>query len=306
MPMSGIADDDVQVSLLATSGFGGLAAAVLAERFGLTLQYAESVLEQGYGVLSARLDQTRARDALPLLSALGLRVALQPVESMPPDEFCDVSIRLRDARHAPKLVQLLADRLARGNLTAAAFDGPQGYIVKGMSLARAEWLCQALREVPQVYCAISEHRTAFYDLFAKPFLTRINHAEVKRQLRLMGCGIGGFGDAIGLGLEKRVLDRILSQFPDLGLFGVDRAFQRYELLVVGKGALSGQEFVDFMMSRPTLHGLQPGQLLGALPLRLENWLTRAAAKQFLGDYGLIGIQAVTRLVRTMDRASENP
>ena len=303
MPMSQIADDDVQVSLLATSGCGGVAAAVLAERFGLTLQYAHSVLEQGYGVLSVRLDQTRARDALPLLSALGLRVALQPVESMPPDEFCNVSIRLRDVRHAPKLVQVLEGILARGNLTAASFDGPQGYIVKDMSLARAEWLCQAMRQLPQVYCAISEHRTAFYDLFATHPLTQINHAEVKRHLRLMGCGIGGFGDAVGLGLEKRALDRILAQFPDLGLFGVDRAFQRYELLVTGKGTLSGQEFTDFMMSRPTLHGLQLNQLLGALPLRLETWLTRPAAKQFLGDYGSIGIQAVTRLVRKIDKAT---
>ncbi len=303
MTASQMANEDVQVSLLATSRFGGLAAAVLAERFGLTLQYAESVLEQGYGLLSPRLDRTRARQALPLLSALGLRVALQPVESMPPDEFCDVSIRLRDSGHAPKLIQLLEGMLGLGNLNAVSFDGPQGYIVKDLSLARAEWLCHSLRQLNQVYCAISEHQTAFYDLFADRPMARNNHAEVKRQLRLMGCGIGGFGDAVGLGLERRVLDRILAQFPNLGLFGVDRAFQRYELLVTGKGALSGQEFADFMMSRPTIQGIQSRELMGALPLRLENWLTRPAAKQFLGDYGSIGIQAETRLVRSTDKAA---
>ena len=303
MAMSQVADGDVQVSLLATSGFGGLAATVLAERFGVTLQYAESVLEQGYGVLSPRFDRTKARNALPLLSALGLHVALQPVESMPPDEFCDISIRLRDVRHAPKLVVSLERMLGLTGLNAASFDGPQGYVIKDLSPARAEWLCNALRQLSNVYCAISERQTAFYDLFADRTMSATNHAEVKRHLRLMGCGIGGFGDAVGLGLERRVLDRTLAQFPKLGLFGVDRAFQRYELLVTGKGALTGQEFSDFMMSRPATQAMRPRNLMAALPLRLENWLTRPAAKQFLGDYGSIGIQAVTRLVRGAESAA---
>ena len=300
MAMSQIADEDVQVSLLATSGFGGLAATVLSERFGVTLQYAESVLEQGYGLLCPRLGRAKAREVLPLLSALGLRVALQPVESMPPDEFSDVSIRLRDVRNAPRLVVGLERMLGLTGLNAASFDGPQGYVIKDLSPARAEWLCNALRQLNGVFCAISEHQTAFYDLFADRALSDTNHAEVKRQLRLMGCGIGGFGDAVGLGLERRVLDRMLAQFPKLGLFGVDRAFQRYELLVTGKGALTGQEFADFMMSRPATQAIQPRKLMEALPLRLENWLTRPAAEQFLGDYGSIGIQAVTRLVRNIE------
>jgi len=297
MAMSQGADEDVQVSLLATSGYGGLAANVLAERFGVTLQYAESVLEQGYGLLSPRLGRQKAREALPLLSALGLHVALQPVDSMPPDEFGDISIRLRDFAQATKLVVALERMLGLTGLSATSFIGPQGYVVKHLSSARAEWLCNALRPLTGVICAISEHQTAFYDLFAERKLSANNHAEVKRQLRLMGCGIGGFGDAVGVGLERRVLDRILAQFPNLGLFGIDRAFQRYELLVIGKGALTGQEFADFMMSRPATQAIQPRKLMESLPLRLENWLTRPAAKQFLGDYGSIGIQAETRLVR---------
>jgi hypothetical protein len=136
-----------------------------------------------------------------------------------------------------------------------------------------------------------------YDLFAETRLSAINHAEVRRQLRLMGCRIGGFGDAIGMELERRVLDRILAQLPGLGLFGVDRAFQRYELLVTGKGTLSEQEFADFMTSHPAAGPVDPRKLMMSLPLTLENWLTRPAAGQFLGDYRLIGIQTMTRLVR---------
>ena len=300
MTLLQVADDTVQVSLLATSGCGGLAAAVLAERFGVTLEYAESVLEQGYGLLCPRIPKTQARAALPLLVALGLRVALQPVEAMPPDEVCDLSVRLRELRNAPKLIVTLERLLGVTELNAASFDGPQGYVVFGLSPARAEWLCAELRQISGVFCAVSERQTALYDLFTARSLSTVDHAEVKRQLRLMGCGIGGFGDAIGLELVRRVLDRILLQFPGFGLFGVDRAFQRYELLVVGKGALSGQEFADFMMSRPTTQAIQPRNLMQSLPLRLENWLTRPAAKQFLGDYGSIGIQAETRLVRSTE------
>lgn len=300
-----VADEDVQVSLLATSGFGGLAAGVLADRFGVTLQYAETVLEQGYGLLSPRFGKQAAHAALPLLAALGLLVAIQPVQSMPPDEFCNVSIRLRDPRNAAKLNVALERLLGHTGPIAAAFSGPQGHVVHDLSPARAEWLRHSLREKKGVFCAISEHRTAVYDLFAEPPLSAISHAEVRRQLRLMGCGIGGFGDAIGLGLERRVLDRILAQLPQFGLFGVDRAFQRYELLVTGKGTLSEQEFADFMSSRPVTKSITPRNLMKSLPLTLETWLTRAAARQFMSDYGSIGIQAVTKLVRDTDQTAKN-
>ena len=303
--MSQVVDEDVQVSLLATSGFGVLAADVLAKRFGVTLQYAESILEQGYGLLSPRFANRAAREALPLLAALGLRVALQPVEAMPPDEFCDVAVRLRDLRNAPKLCAQLERILGHTGLNAASFDGPQGYVVSDLSPARAEWLCDTMRRMSGVFCAISEHRTALHDLFAEKPLSVTNHAELLRHLRLMGCGIGGFGDALGLGLDRRVLDRILRQLPTLGLFGVDRAFQRYELLVTGKGALSVQEFADFMTSRPATKAIKLCNLMKSLPLTLEGWLTRPAAKQFQGDYVSIGIQTATRLVRKTDEAAIN-
>lgn len=303
MTMSYVTDDDVQVSLLAITGFAGLAATVLVQRFGLTLQYADSVLEQGYGLLTPRIGKAQAQQALPLLSSLGLRLAVQPVEAMPPDEVCDLSVRLRDPRNAPNVINAAEITLGLTGLTAADFTGPQGYIVPELSLARAEWLCAAFRKLNGVSCAISERRIALYDLFADRDLRGNDKAELNRHLRLMGYGSVGFGDAIGLGLERRVLDRVLSQFPKLGLFGVDRAFQRYELLVIGKGALSGREFTDFMMSRPATKTVDTRKLLQSLPLRLESWLTRKAAQQFLADYGSIGIQAETRLLRTVEQGA---
>ena len=255
------------------------------------------MLEQGYGVLSPRFGKAQARAAVPLLSALGLRLAIQPVDALPPDGVCDVSIRLRYLRNALKVTLTLERVLGVSGVNAATFDGPQGHIVGSLSPARAERLCVALRPMAGVYCAISEQQTALYDLFTERKLSVTDHAEIKRMLRLMGCGLGGFGDAVGLGLERPVLARLLRAFPGIGLIGIDRAFQRYELLVVGKGALSAREFADFMLSRPATQAIRPRDLMQALPLRLDSWLTRPAAKQFLADCGSIGIRAETRLLR---------
>ena len=264
------------------------------------------MLDQGYGLLIARLGRRQASAALPLLATLGLRVAIQPCEAMPPDEFCDVSVRIAEARHAAGPIAAL-ERLLGLDVTAAQFCGPEGLVVAALSPARAEGLAQALRKLAGVTVALSEHQTARYDLFAEAELTEPEASAVRRHLRLLGANVGGFGDAIGSGLEWRVLNLVLGRFPDLGLFGANQAFQRHELLIIGKGTLSQQEFGDFLMTRPIAGSVPARQLLAALPLRVEGFLTRSAAKQFLADYSAIGMQAVTRLLRRIDAgAAENP
>ncbi len=305
MALSHLMDDDVQVSLLSTSGHAGLAVELLEQRFGLTRQYAESVLDQGYGLLTSRLGAAEARDVVPLLSSLGLRVAIQPVEAMPPDEFCDVSVRVIGAKSAPRLIVTLERLMGLSGLTAEAFNGPSGMVLKTLSHARAEWLCNALRQLPGVSAVVSEHQTARYDLFAQSGLTEVEDAELRRYLRLLGCSIGSFGDAVASGLELRVLDRVLARFPNLDLLGVNQVFQRYELLIIGKGSLTLQEFADFLMTRPVAQSIPMRKLQEALPLRVESCLSRAAAKQFLADYSAIGMQTLTRLVWTPNRETEN-
>ena len=61
MTQTRIADDDVQIALLAMNGHAGLAADMLVERFGLSEDYAQSVLDQGYGLLVARMGRARAK-----------------------------------------------------------------------------------------------------------------------------------------------------------------------------------------------------------------------------------------------------
>lgn len=290
-------EEDVQLSLLATLGHAGLAAELLSERFGLAPEYASSVLDQGYGLLIARLGRQQALAALPLLATLGLRVAIQPCDAMPPDEFCDISIRLSDGKPAAKLIITLERLMGLTGLTPASFCGPSGYVVAGLSPSKAEWLGQAMRKIAGVSAVLSEHLTARYDLFAEAELTEQENTAVRMHLRLLGSGNGCFGDAIGCGLDRRILQRMLDKFPELGLFGVNQAFQRHELLIIGKGTLCQQELVGFLMTRPIAQAIPARLLLKSLPLRVESFLTRSAAKQFLADYSAIGMQAITRLVR---------
>jgi hypothetical protein len=242
------------------------------------------------------MSRSQAREVMPLLTALGLRVALQPVEALPPDEFCDLSIRVSDIKHAPDLIARLESWMGLTCLEVCSFNTPCGLVLTDLPLPRAEALCRAVSQLPGVHSVMSEHRTARYDLFAQSPLCEQDDADVKRHLRLLGASTGGFGDALGSGLERRVLERVLARFADLDLIGVNQIFQRHELLIVGKGSLTLQEFADFLMTRPAAQWIPMRNLLDALPMRVESCLTRAAAKQFLADYSAIGIEAITRLV----------
>lgn len=306
MTQTRIADDDVQISLLAMNGHAGLAADLLVNRFGLTEDYAQSVLDQGYGLLIARMGRARAKAALPLLSTLGLHVAIQPCEALPPDEYCDLSVRIAEAKHARKAIATIERLAGITDITVQDFGGPSGLVIPRLPLTRADWLAHSLKRLPGVSASVSEVETARFDLFAEAELTEAESLAVRRHLRLMDCAVGGFSDALGCGLDRRALNRMLERFPGLGLFGVNQAFQRHELLVIGRGSLSQQELVDFLMTRPIAQQVPAHQLMRALPLKVEANLTRTAAGQFLSDYSSIGMQAITRLVRRVDLVPKNP
>ena len=306
MTLSHLVDQDVQLSLIAATGHPGLAAELLTKRFGLSHDYAALVLDQGNGLLIARLDRRDAHAALPLLNSLGLRVAIQPCESLPPDEFCDVSIRITETRYAKKLIVTLVRLLGQSGLEPASFCGPEGYVIRSMTPERAAWLCASLRKLSGVSVVLSVHQAARYDLFAEAELPEEDIMAVSRHLRLLGSSAGGMGDALGNGLDRRVLDMVLDKFPDLGLFGANQLFQRHELLIIGKGTLSQREFVDFLVTRQIAQSVPPAQLLRTLPLRVESFLTRSAASQFLADYTAIGMRAITRLVHRADISAKIP
>lgn len=305
MTLSHLADEDVQLSLLSAAGHAGLAAALLTNRFGLSPDYAYSIVHKGRGLLISRLDRPTARAALPLLSAAGLLVAIQPCESLPPDEFRDLSVRIADERHARNLIDTLDRLIGLTGLDAKSFGGPEGHVIRFLSPPRADWLGAELRKLNGVSTVTSEHQTALYDLFAQTELTEDARIAVGRYLRLSGCNSGGLSDALGSGLDRGAMARVMERFPGVGLVSANQLFQRHDLLIIGKGSLSQQELVDFLRTRQISQSGPTRNPHRNLPLRVESFLTRKAASQFLADYTAIGMQAVTQLVHRAEVSSKS-
>lgn len=306
MALVQIAEDEVQLALLATSGEAGVAVDLLVNRLALERDHAEAVLARGHGLLATRLNRRRAERALPLLAAFGLRATIQPCDAPPAAQDCDVSVRPAGVKAARKALSTVKRQIDAAVLTLADFAGPSGLVLRKVPPVQADLLCRALRRLPGVSATLSQAISARLDLFADKDLDDTRAGALDRELRLLGHAPGGFGDALACGLEPRVLDRLLAKFPDFGLFGVDQAFQRHELLVLGRGSLGAQEFIDFLLTRPMIRRNPPRDILRALPLRLESNLTRTAAVQFLADYAAIGLRTVTRLQRCSRESWESP
>ena len=293
-----LADDTVQVTLLAASGPSALAAQTLSRHFGLSVQRAESVLSQGRGVIAANMAHAAARAALPLLAALGLQVAIQATGTEPEAERHDLSIRLTHGFQAARLIRTLHRLMGPGNLTAHWFDGPSGMVLEGLTSAKVDWISAAVRPISGALVAVSAQRTALYDLFGTLETSKNDLIRLRRHLTHLGCRAGRFGDALASGLDRRARDHVLTRFGQAGLFGINQDFERFDLLVSGNGSLSAREFADFLITRT---GCAPGvvrKISPSAPLRIESCLTRAATRQFLGDYAAIGIPAFARLIRT--------
>ena len=292
-----LAEDTVQVTLLAVSGPSALAAQTLSQHFGLSIKRAESVLSQGHGMIASSIANAAARAAVPLLAALGLQVAILPAGVEPEVERHDLSIRLTNGFQAARLIRTLHGLVGPGNLTAHWFDGPSGMVLEGLTMAKVDWITAALRPISGVQVAVSMQRVALYDLFCTIETDTTDLIQLRRHLSLLGCPTKGFGDTLASGLDRRSLDHVMARFGQSGVFGINQDFARFDLLVSGKGSLSDQEFADFLITRTGCTPNMVRRITPAAPMRIESCLTRTAARQFLGDYAAIGIPAVAQLIR---------
>ncbi|MBI1169901.1 hypothetical protein GC209_00760 [bacterium] len=290
-----LADDAVQVVLLARCRQASLVAGPLAQHFGLSATRAAALLEEGRGIIAAQMPLADVRKILPLFAALGLQVAVRPVDAAVGAEVYDLSLRcLSEASGRAALGALHRFGVAR-RATLASFATPSGLVVADLTETRAKAVAAELRAVPGVKVTVSAQSTAVYDLF----LSRsAPSADLRRHLRLLGCLNAGPAKALATGLDRMTLAHVLSRFPQAGLFGVNQAFQRYELRLVGRGRLSSRELSDFLATR----GVGAWQADPALARDggtvLESGLSRAAAGQFLADYTAIGLRAEAELSLT--------
>ncbi len=292
-----LAEDTVQVTLLAVSGPSALAVQTLSQHFGLSVKRAESVLSQGHGMIATNMAMAAARAVLPLLASLGLQVAILPTGAEPEAERHDLSIRLTNSFHAARLIRTLHRLVGPGNMNSHWFDGPSGMVLEGLTAAKIEWITAALRPISGVQLTVTMQRVALYDLFCTIETDTTDMMQLRRHLRLLGCPTSGFGDTLASGLDRRSLDHVMARFGQSGVFGINQDFARFDLLVSGKGSLTDQEFADFLITRTGCTPKMVRAITPTAPMRIESCLTRTAASQFLGDYGAIGIPAFARLIR---------
>ena len=296
MNMSYVAEESVQVSLIAAPDCATFAAPTLVHHFGVTLQRAEQVLLQGRGVISDRIAGSLARAALPMMSALGLKVVIGPMGELPVSDRFDLSVRLVDPTQSTRLIKTLERLAGVEGLSEVDLTGPSGYVVEDLTESRLDWLCRALNTISGKVISSASRATESYDLFGPPG-EQPSHA-VRLHFRALGQLQNGPGDAWATGLDRDLVRHFLKHFPTLGLFAVRQEFQRYDLFISAKGNLTTREFEDFLTTR-TGEQLRPNSRpTRDQPIRIETWLTRAAAGQFLRDYIEIGIPAHAKLIRT--------
>ena len=293
--MSYVAEESVQVSLIAAPDCATFAAPMLVQHFGLTLRRAEQLLMQGRGEIAASVAGSAARAALPIMAALGLQVVIGPIGAEPETERFDLSVRLVDRAQSAHLIETLQRLTGAEGLTEKQLAGPSGYVVEDLTESGLYWLSRALDTLPGKVMASGSRAKERFDLFGP--VQEQPPTSLRTHIRALGQLQSGPGDALATGLDRQLTRHFLAKFPDFGLFAVRQEFQRFDLFISGKGNLSTREFDDFLATRTGEKPRPTARPTKAQPLRIETWLTWAAAGQFLRDYAEIGIPAHATLIR---------
>lgn len=232
-----------------------------------------------------------ARRLRGFLMAMGLRVAdcdpcmadrfdlcLQPKPGAALDPLVDVLLPIVDAVH-PMTAIGLRDGLAQ----------PDGLILPLLSAPVAASLARRLRRVRQVSVMQSRSSDAVYDVFApaagQPGLTA--------HLRLLGYGEDPLTGALAAGLDRHVAGHVQHRFPQARV--IDRAFQRFDLLLMRVNGAISEDIADFLTLRMGLPRDRIDSVTPAAPVQLENGLLRANALRFRHDYASIGLPTFVTL-----------
>ncbi|OZA10261.1 MAG: hypothetical protein B7Y02_11030 [Rhodobacterales bacterium 17-64-5] len=282
-----IAEDAVQVTLVAAGSQASLAARALTHHFGLRVEETEVLLMTGKGMIAPAVPEPVARAAQPLLAALGLQIAILPYGAKAEPELYDLSIRAAQPDCA--LAVLQSHGVAADITGAAGFSGPSGLVIAGLSQGQVEALRVALLAVEGVQvvaCAVSAAR---YDLFGALAGEGRAPLPLRRHLSMLGYRPDHATSALACDLDLSSLKHVLSRFPECGLTGVNQAFQRYQVTVTGPGRLTRQEMLDFLATRGISAEHLAASLQAGRPLQIDSGLGRATIRQFLADYALIGL-----------------
>jgi hypothetical protein len=264
----------------APCSFAGDLAPVLARGLGLSPAEVQ-VTQGGTGVLFP-VSQVRPERAAALARAFGLNVVM-------PDTPLRLSLAFlpRPGARAEALACWLAgvtgleaERLGR------RLRRPGGALFRDLPTAQALDWQTACRDRRDLDVEVSDGRAAVYDLFGP---ISLGLAADLRILGLTGCAVTG--------ARAAALDSCMARWLERrhGNVALDRAFQRFDLMLLGCGRLKPREVADFLCLRT---GLGISEICGASalrPLRIELGLPRETALRFQADYAHIGLPVALRL-----------
>ena len=164
---------------------------------------------------------------------------------------------------------------------------PGGALFRDLPRAQAlDWQA-ACRDRRDVDVEVSDGKAAVYDLFGPVSLVL---AADLRAFGLAGCAVTGARAAALDARMARWLERRHGQAA------LDRAFQRFDLMLVGCGRLSPWEAGDFLGPRTGLSLGEIGRASALRPVPVERGLPRETALRFQSDYAQIGLPVALRLV----------
>lgn len=232
-----------------------------------------------------------ARRLRGFLMAMGLRVADCHPDTA--DRF-DLCLHPKPGTELAPLVAVLMPVLKEiGPRTETALrDGlaaPDGLILPLLSAPVADRLLRRLRRIRQISVVQSCSSDAVHDLFAPS----VALAGLSAHLRLLGYGEDPVTGAMAAGIDRDIARHLMRRFPQARV--IDRAFQRFDLLLTGINTPVGEDIADFLTSRVGLGRDRFGLVSAEVPLRLETGLLRSSALRFRQDYAAIGLPTTLAL-----------
>jgi peptidoglycan hydrolase-like protein with peptidoglycan-binding domain len=284
----------VQISLLSTTGVEHLAATMLADHLMISHTAACGKLAQAPSVLIDGIDAAAGARLHRILLALGLKVAIG--DGATKKDRLDLSVQLAYRYFASSVMAEVSQILGETTESLSrAFAQPGGFILAGLARETAMRMRDALCRVKGVIVSVSDPDTAVYDLYTRDGITREATQPLLTHLQRIGLWADPVTGALATGLTAFTRNHILARFADRQILVLDRAFQRFDVVLTGMTGWLTADLADFLVSRTALPRARFEALSPARPLCIERGLTYAGARQFHADYESIGVHTRLRL-----------
>lgn len=238
-----------------------------------------------------------------LLQATGWPVSIRPDWTRP---TTDLSLQPAIWADCPRLVRRLARILDQeSNTIQAALHRPGGLVLSATDPRRALLTDHALRPLRGLAVIASDPQTALHDIYPIRPLSPQERADIARLLSPFGTPASGTTGALAEGLSTTLRDLAMARLDPTDAIAVNRAFQRFELHLIGVTGWVGSELADFLALRTGQPRARFEVISPADPVILDTALTHGVARQFCADYAAIGL--FTRLhLRGLPRNLDNP